>query len=213
MSNANMLRGVAMAWSEEGYIAISSYGRALSRALDERDSITRRHCDRVIELAGGFGRYCNLRAEELRNLRLCALFHDIGMMGIPDQVLHKQGILNADEWAVMRSHPERGQRIVEAIEANGVEEVSLGVRHHHEHFDGSGYPDGLEADAIPFISRVVAVADAYDSLATPLPYRPARGHETIMDILRDESGFKFDPVIVMQFELMITESSRKAASV
>jgi len=99
----------------------------------------------VIELAGAFGRHCRFEADMVRSLRLCALFHDIGKIGIPDSILFKDGPFDDEEWAEMRSHPERGQRIVEAIDIEGVDEIGVAVRHHHEHFDGSGYPDGLPA--------------------------------------------------------------------
>src|SRR5512147_1061622 len=109
----------------DSYLAISSYGQALSQALDERDGSTRLHCDRVIELAGSLGRQCGLNWDELCQLRLCALFHDMGKIGISDRVLLKEGRLDDAEWAEMRSHPERGQRIVESIALPGIREIAL----------------------------------------------------------------------------------------
>jgi HD-GYP domain-containing protein (c-di-GMP phosphodiesterase class II) len=192
--------------------AISSYGRVLATALDERDVATRKHCDRVIELAGAFGRHCEFDADVLRCLRLSALFHDVGKIGIPDRILHKRGRLDRAEWLQMRSHCERGQRIVEAIDVEGVEEIAAAVRHHHENFDGSGYPDRLAGEDIPFVARVVAILDGYDAMSMPRTYRRARSHEAIMSVLREEAGRKYDPVLFASFERMIAGSCRKAAS-
>jgi putative nucleotidyltransferase with HDIG domain len=191
-------------------IAISCYGRVLSKALDERDSGTRRHCDRVIELAGSLGRACGIDGHALRQLRLCGLFHDIGKIGIPDRVLHKPGELAENEWEEMRSHPERGQRIVEAIGVDGTEEIALGVRHHHEHFDGGGYPDGLAGEDIPYVARMVAIVDTYDAMAMPRPYHRGRTHDEIMAVMRAETGRIFDPYLLARFADMIINSNRKA---
>jgi putative nucleotidyltransferase with HDIG domain len=199
-----------MTMTQEAMTAISSYGRVLSKALDERDSGTRRHCDRVIELAGSLGRACGLMSDELRLLRMCGLFHDIGKIGIPDRVLHKPGALEADEWDEMRSHPERGQRIVEAIGIDGTEDIALGVRHHHERYDGRGYPDGLSGEEIPHVARMVAVADAYDAMGIARPYHHGRTHEQIMAMLYEESGRKYDPHILDRFAAMIGDSRHRA---
>lgn len=199
-----------MPLSKNAVSAISNYGRVLSQALCERDGFTRRHCDRVIELAGGFGRACGLAGVELRRLRLCGLFHDIGKIGIPDHVLLKPGRLGAEEWAIMRTHPERGERIVAAIGIDGVAEIARGVRHHHEYFDGTGYPDGLAGEAIPYISRMIAIADGYDAMAADRPYHPGRRHEEIMAIMREETGRKYDPYLMKAFAAMIVDSNRKA---
>lgn len=199
-----------MALSEQSYDAISSYGRVLSKALDERDMDTRRHCGRVIELAGALGRCCRLDREDLRHLRVASALHDIGKIGIPDRVLHKPGCLDREEWKEMRTHSERGERIVLAIGVEGAEEVARLVRHHHEHYDGSGYPDGLAGEEIPFVARMVSVVDGYDAMASPRPYHKVRGHEQIMAVLADEAGSKYDPHILARFAEMIGESSGKA---
>lgn len=199
-----------MALTKTTASVISGYGRVLSMALDERDGVTRRHCDRVIELCGALGRHLGLDGLALRRVRLCGLFHDIGKIGIPDRVLLKPGPFDAEEWREMRSHPVRGQRIVEAIGIEGVDAIALGVRHHHENYDGSGYPDGLAGEDIPFEARVVAIADSYDAMAMPRPYHGARGHARIMDILRQEAGRKYDPYLLARFEKLIVDSSRRA---
>ncbi|MEW6165674.1 MAG: HD domain-containing phosphohydrolase [Pseudomonadota bacterium] len=199
-----------MALSKSAVSAISSYGRVLSQALCERDGFTRRHCDRVIELAGGFGRAFGLDGADLRRLRLCGLFHDIGKIGIPDHVLLKPGRLVDDEWVIMRTHPERGQRIVESIGIDGVADIAQGVRHHHERYDGQGYPDGLAGEDIPFIARMIAIVDGYDAMAASRPYHSGRNHEEIMGIMQGETGGKYDPYLMARFTAMIGESNRKA---
>lgn len=199
-----------MALSECAITTISNYGRVLSKALDERDGFTRRHCDRVIELAGSFGRACGIEDAELRHLRLCALLHDIGKIGIPDHILRKSGRLSTNDWDVMRTHPERGQRIVESIGGEGIAEIALSVRHHHEHMDGSGYPDGLVGEDIPYAARMIAIVDGYDAMAEERPYHPGRAHEEIMDIMDAEVGGKYDPYLFGHFARMIVGSNRKA---
>ena len=199
-----------MAMSHSTVASISSYGRVLSQALNERDNHTRSHCDRVIELADGFGRACGLAEDDLHGLRLCGLFHDIGKIGVPDHVLLKPGRLDADDWTFMRSHPERGQRIVESIGVDGVADIALGVRHHHEHFDGHGYPDGLAGEDIPYAARMIAIVDGYDAMAADRPYHPGRKHGDIMTILYREAGSKYDPYLLERFAGMIVDSNRKA---
>jgi HD-GYP domain-containing protein (c-di-GMP phosphodiesterase class II) len=198
--------------SRFSWVSIEGYVGALSMALNERDGPTRRHCDRVEYLASAFGRQCGLGIVECRALRLCARFHDIGKIGIPDRVLFKPGRLDAEEWTEMRSHSERGQRIVKAIAVAGVEQVALGVRHHHEHVDGGGYPDGLAGEDIPLIARMVSIIDAYDSMAMPRPYRNGQGHELIMATLRAEAGGKYDRALMSGFERVIAASGYQAPS-
>ena len=201
-----------MRLSKTGYTAISSFSRALSKALDERDVPTRRHCDRVIELSGSFGRHCGLDANDLRQLRLTAALHDIGKIGVPDRILQKPGKLDDAEWREMRMHSERGERIVLAIGVDGVAAIASAVRHHHEHYAGGGYPDGLTGEAIPFVARMVAIVDGYDAMAAPRPYHRTRSHEEIMAVLSGENGDKYDPYLLGRFAEMIVDSSAKAPS-
>ena len=201
-----------MAFGSDEHAAISSYSRVLAKALDERDGVTRRHCDRVVELSGALGRACRLEAVELRLLRLAAALHDVGKIGIPDYVLMKPTTLVGEEWEAMQSHPERGQRIVLSIGVDGVEAIGLAVRHHHENFDGGGYPDGLAGEHIPYTARMLAIADAYDAMGIPQPYQHRRSHEQIMDILDEEGGHRFDPFLLARFAAMIGHSSWKAPS-
>jgi putative nucleotidyltransferase with HDIG domain len=173
--------------------------RTLITTLDERDGHTREHSDRVATLAGDLGRACRLSQRELRLLRLAGAMHDIGKIGIPDQILRKPGRFSADEWQVMQSHAVRGERILRSIGIDGMDEVATVVRHHHERYDGSGYPDGFAGEDIPALARILSIADSYDAMAMPRPYHPARTHEEVMATLATEESGKHDPAILALF--------------
>ena len=183
------------------------YTRALSVALDHRDRPTRLHSDRVCSLAAELGTQCGLAPREAGTLAIAAAFHDIGKIGIPDRILMKSSSLDADEWTAIRRHSEIGEEILLATELEGVASAARLIRHHHEHFDGSGYPDGLTGESIPFGARIIAIVDSYDAMAVTRSYHRARTHAEIMAILHDESGGKHDPTLLGVFERMI-ESSR-----
>ncbi|SRR6056297_258849 len=184
--------------------------KAITEALDARDSHTRCHCDRVVDLATELGKACEIAVEDLNALRLAARFHDVGKIGIPDAVLLKNGRLSADEWVLMREHPAKGERIFVATGLPNARAVGRVIRHHHEAFNGSGYPDKLTRGDIPFPSRVLLIADAYDAMTSTRPYHAARSHDQVMGILRTESGQKLDPVIFSRFEGMIEHSALRA---
>lgn len=185
--------------------------RALAAALGERDEGTRAHCERVIGLAYLLGTACKLSARELRVLHVAACLHDIGKLGVPDEVLHNPGPLDAEGWAVMRTHPERGQRILASLDLDRADEVGIAIRHHHEQFDGAGYPDGLAGESIPIIARIIALADSYDAIATRRVYRDARPHEHTMETLGAERGQKLDPWLFDRFAALIEQSPLRAA--
>jgi response regulator RpfG family c-di-GMP phosphodiesterase len=171
----------------------------LTRALQERDEYTRAHCDRIVTIALELGMRCHLSSRELGVLRMAAAVHDVGKVGIPDRVLLKPGRLDAAEWEIMQSHAERGQRLLLAIRHDDIAPVALVVRHHHEHFDGGGYPDSLAGEDIPILSRIIALADSYDAMATTRPYHLPRSHDGIMAILLEEKGRKYDPYLYVKF--------------
>ncbi|HEX8987014.1 MAG TPA: HD domain-containing phosphohydrolase [Rhodocyclaceae bacterium] len=200
-----------MALSPERYAVLKGYSRVLVRALDEKDAVTCRHCERLIALADAFGRQCQLESGDLRHLRLAAALHDVGKIGIRDAVLRKPGKFDEDEWREMQTHSERGQRIVRAIELEGAHDIGLAIRHHHEDFDGCGYPDRLGGEDIPYMARLVAIIDAYDAMGEPRPYHPRRGHDEIMAVLEDERGGRFDPWLLTQFAAMIDGSPLRVA--
>jgi HD-GYP domain-containing protein (c-di-GMP phosphodiesterase class II) len=184
---------------------------SLSIALDERDHSTQEHCDRVLGLCRELGKECGLSEPELRVLSLAAALHDIGKIGIPDTVLKKPGKFDEADWAIMKTHSVRSARIVLATNVEGAEEISLIVRHHHERFDGQGYPDGLSGEAIPAMARLVAVADTYDAMGrmrmrgAPLP------HVEIMAELHRVSGQQHDPYCLSKFAAMIDRSEFRVA--
>jgi HD-GYP domain-containing protein (c-di-GMP phosphodiesterase class II) len=196
--------------ADDGYAAMGGYLGMLSLALGERDLLTQYHSDRVVRICDEFGRHLGLTGAELTRLRLCAAAHDIGKIGIPDGILGKPGVLDKGEWRTMQTHPERGERLVLSVPVPGAGEIGSVVRHHHEHFDGSGYPDALAGEAIPLFSRLVAIADGYDAMATPRSYHGSREHGEIMEVMAAETGFKYDPALFDRFAEVIEDSGLRA---
>jgi len=184
--------------------------RTLTVALGERDPHTRQHSERVVQLADALGTHIDLTEHELEILALGARFHDIGKIGIPDRVLGKPAPFEEDDWACMKQHPLIGERIVLAIGASRSPDVALSVRHHHENFDGSGYPDGLKGTEIPLFSRIISLVDNYDAMAEQRPYHKARGHQAVMDIMTREAGVKHDPDLLHAFYTVIEKSDMRA---
>lgn len=185
--------------------------RVLKVALAARDGYTNSHCDRVVYLANELGKLCNLSEAELNVLRMSAAVHDIGKLGVPDRVLLKSGRLAPDEWEVMKSHASLGQQILTHLDIQDIDQIAIMVRHHHEAFNGLGYPDGLKGEAIPVMARIIALADSYDAMATTRPYRCALPHSHIMDILSQESGQKYDPYLQAKFAPLVEALARKCA--
>lgn len=173
--------------------------QCLTIALDARDNNTRLHSDRVVRLALELGKQISLTDRELANLALGAQFHDIGKIGIPDSVLSKPAAFEATERTCMQQHTVIGERIVLAMGDEHSPEVASVVRHHHENFDGSGYPDRLSGTDIPLYSRIISLADNYDAMAVSRPYHLGRSHLEVMDILASESGIKHDPDLFHAF--------------
>jgi len=182
---------------------------ALNIALDERDTVTHDHCDRVSGLALALGRHVGLTDYDLRCLRLAARLHDIGKIGIPDEVLKKPGRLTETEWLVMKSHSARSARIVLASDLDDADLIALAARHHHEQHDGRGYPDGLSGEAIPVLSRIVAIVDTYDAMARLRLYGPPVQHREIMKELARVSGTQHDPYFSAKFVEIVDASPFK----
>lgn len=184
---------------------------SLITALCERDAYTRGHCDRVRVLALELGQAFALPVAELESLRIASQLHDIGKIGVRDDVLLKPGKLTPEEWEQMKAHAMLGERIIkDTFLSNRIEVASL-IRHHHEAFDGSGYPDGLAGDAIPRCDRMLMVIDGYDAMTTTRPYQKTRTHSEAMEILCKESGKKLDPHIFAAFTQIIETSSARAS--
>lgn len=191
------------------FVSLQHIAQSLTVALGERDQHTRAHCERVVQLSNELGIHLDFTACELDLLMLGAQFHDIGKIGIPDHILHKPASFDEDEWECMKRHTQIGERIILAISNEKSAEVARTVRHHHEHFDGSGYPDGLSGLQIPVYSRIIALADSYDAIAVTRPYHQARAHTAIMDILSSEVGIKHDPDLLYAFSSVIEKSSMR----
>jgi response regulator RpfG family c-di-GMP phosphodiesterase len=192
------------------YRVLFKYTKALSAALGHRDTLTRLHSERVRGLATEIGIGCGLAASELGILNIGASFHDIGKIGIPDHILLKPEKLNDAEWAVMRQHSAIGEEILLATEIEGSQQASLVIRHHHEHYDGSGYPDALAGEQISILARIVSVADSYDAMAVTRAYHRAKKHDEIMAMMHEESGLKHDPELLRIFCTIIEVSEFRA---
>lgn len=171
--------------------------KALVAALDAREHQTEQHSHRVAELAGRIGRRLRLDSRSLTVLREAAVLHDVGKIGVPDQVLLKPGPLTDEERRIMQRHAEMGYEILSA--ATHLREVAELVYAHHERFDGTGYPRGLAGQAIPLGARIFAIADVYDALTSDRPYRSAMAHDEAMRIIDEQNGRAFDPDVVAAF--------------
>jgi HD-GYP domain-containing protein (c-di-GMP phosphodiesterase class II) len=171
--------------------------RGLVEALNAKNPYTRHHSERVARLAVRLGRQMQLPPEALDDLYLAGLLHDIGKIGIRSEVLQQTGPLSDADFAHLCEHPVIGDTIVAAIRP--LAHLRPGVRHHHERYDGTGYPDRLAGDAIPLPARVLAVADACDAMLSPRPYRPALPARRVDEILAAGAGSQWDPGVVGHF--------------
>jgi putative two-component system response regulator len=164
---------------------------SLAKALDERDPYTRFHSENVSRFATAIGRRDGLDTFQLENLRLAGLLHDIGKIGIPDTILHKPGQLSQEEFERVKRHSRLGAEILKPIPS--LEDIIPGILFHHERIDGQGYPGGLGGDDIPYMARILAVADTFDALITDRPYRRGRSEAEAMALMKDVSGTQLDP--------------------
>jgi len=171
---------------------------ALALAVEQRDRHTAGHCERMAFISVALGMALRLSRASLMALYRGSFLHDVGKVGIPDSILFKPGKLSAAEWVVMRSHATRGEEICRHLKS--LAPVIPIIRHHHERWDGSGYPDGLRQSQIPLLARVVQIADIYDALTSPRPYKPAYSAPKALRIIADESGRGWrDPELVEMF--------------
>jgi len=170
---------------------------ALANAVEAKDGPTERHCERLAVLAARLGRRLQLPDAELDAVTYGALLHDVGKIGVPDHVLTKPGVLTDEEWILIRRHPEIGERICAPLQSF----AAFGpiIRHHHERWDGDGYPDRLRGRDIPLGARIVGIVDAFDAITHDRPYRPARPLEQALQELRSVAGRQLDPELVPVF--------------
>jgi putative nucleotidyltransferase with HDIG domain len=176
---------------------------ALASAIDVRDSYTSGHSQRLADLAVKTGELMGCTEDQLVDIRWGALLHDIGKIGVPDDILRKPGLLEAHEEQIMHQHPEIGARIVERVKS--LSSVAPIIRAHQERYDGLGYPDGLREKAIPKVARIISVADAYVAMTDERVYRKARSHKEAVQELRHCSGSQFDPEVVQAFIAALDE--------
>lgn len=167
--------------------------RQLVRRLEARHPSTHGHSRRVAEHAGALAAELGLSEAMVAKIRTAALLHDVGKSEVPSGIIDKPGPLSGAEYATIRCHPETGARMVEAL---GDATVTAIVRHHHERFDGTGYPAGLCDYEIPLGARIVAVADTYDALISQRPYRPAMSERRALSLLEQAAGDQLDPTVV-----------------
>ena len=191
---------------EEAYNALLE---GWSRALDLRDHETEGHSRRVTEMSVRLARAIGITGEDLENVRRGALLHDIGKMGIPDAILRKPGPLTAEEWDVMRQHPQMGFDLLSQV--SFLHKARDIVLWHHEKWDGTGYPHKLHGDTIPLAARIFAVVDVWDALSNDRPYRKASLPEEVRAIIRSLIGTHFDPYVAETFLQLITPSQELPA--
>jgi len=205
---ADLVRHMEQGWErierDRGRIAAAAQEvlggaiRALVAAIDAKDPHTATHSARVTAVALCLSDAAGLSAQERTLVEHSALLHDIGKIAIPDHILIKPGPLDEDEWAIVRAHPARSGEIV--AQAPALAEVATIVRHHHERLDGRGYPDGVAGEAIPFLTRVITIADAYEAMTADRSYRPARTSREARGLLKAGWGSEFDPELGAVFD-------------
>ena len=181
----------------------------LGLSVEARDPYTEGHCERLAHQAHDLGEHLGLDRASMVALQRGGYLHDLGKIRIPDDVLKKGNALSADEWVLMRQHPITGESICKPLRS--LKLVLPIIRHHHEHWDGSGYPDGLKGDAIPMLARVLQVVDVYDALRTARPYKPALSHEETARTMSNEAqAGLWDGGLVNEFFAMLERQRRVA---
>ena len=175
---------------------------ALAEVVEAREPFTSHHCRRLSIYSAMLGELMGLDPLEVKSLRQGGILHDIGKIAIPDRILLKNGPLSDDEWSVMRDHPSTGERLLRSMKS--LNPVLPIIRHHHERWDGKGYPDKLKGEAIPLAARILQVVDAYDALRSRRPYKPAFSKEQTTAILKEEAeNGKWDPRVAEAFLEML----------
>src|SRR5271167_1622876 len=175
--------------------------RMLAAAIDEKDPYTRGHSGRVAKYSIIIAEYMGLDSQDLDRLRISALLHDVGKIGVDDRVLKKPGKLTDEEFEVMKQHPTKGANIMRPVAQ--LKDMLPGIELHHEHVNGNGYPYGLKGDDIPLMARIIAVADTLDAITTNRPYQSAQDLEDALKLIRKVAGTKFDAVVVTALEAVI----------
>ncbi len=181
----------------------------LALGVEARDPYTEGHCERLSRYASDLGRYLGLDEEHVTALRRGGVLHDLGKISIPDEILKKGSNLTPAEWEVMKQHPVIGENICKPMKSMRL--VLPIIRNHHEHWNGSGYPDGLKGEHIPLLARILQVVDVYDALRTVRPYKPSLTHEDAERIMHDEAkAGLWDSRLVGAFFAMLSGQRRAA---
>ena len=202
--------------AHENHLLFINSIRMLAAAIDAKDPYTRGHSERVARYSIAIGKNLSLNERDMRNLRISALLHDVGKIGIDDRILRKPGALSDDEFEVMKGHPVKG-----AVIMSGVAQLTdciPGMKYHHEKWSGGGYPDGLEGENIPMQARIVAIADTFDAMTTNRPYQKAMELGYVVEKIKSFAGTRFDPRVIDAFvqavkrgDIQIEEQVRGAA--
>jgi HD-GYP domain-containing protein (c-di-GMP phosphodiesterase class II) len=202
--------------AHENHLLFLNSVRMLAAAIDAKDPYTRGHSERVARYSIGIGKNLALPEKEMRNLRISALLHDVGKIGIDDRILRKPGALSDDEFEVMKQHPAKGAAIMSGVAQ--LIDIIPGMKYHHEKWSGGGYPDGLEGEEIPMQARIVAIADTFDAMTTNRPYQKAMELSYVVEKIKSFAGTRFDPRVVDAFvngvkrgDIQIEEQVRGAA--
>jgi putative two-component system response regulator len=200
---------IAVRRLNENMIGFENVLISLANAVEAKDVYTRGHIKRVSSMALQLGKRMNLSSRELEALRIGGILHDIGKIGIPDAILKKEGALDPDEWAVMKTHPDVGYGVAYPLKRTLHQALDI-ISYHHEKMDGSGYPDGLKGEAICMVARIMAVVDYYDALITDRPYRKAFTQEEVQRLMRQEAGEgKLDGQVVDTLIVMLNNQSKE----
>ncbi len=182
---------------------------ALALGIESRDPYTGNHCERLARYAAALGHHLGLDGDSIVALKRGGYLHDLGKVSIPDEILKKGAQLTPTEWAIMKQHPVIGESICRPLQS--FRNVLPIIRHHHEHWNGSGYPDGLAGTDIPLLARVLQTVDVYDALRTARPYKPALSHEEAEKTMRQEAAAgRWDPELVAEFFNMLRQQEQAA---
>jgi len=184
--------------------------RMLAAAIDEKDPYTRGHSGRVAKYSSIIGEHLKLSETDLDHLRISALLHDVGKIGVDDRVLKKPGTLTPEEFELMKQHPVKGANIMRPVAQ--LREMLPGIELHHEHIDGRGYPYGLKGDQIPMMARIIAVADTMDAMTTNRPYQAAMELSYALEKIRALAGTKFDPAVVTALDTAVATGKLKLSA-
>ncbi|MEO6260870.1 MAG: HD domain-containing phosphohydrolase [Thermoanaerobaculia bacterium] len=202
--------------ANENHLLFINSVRMLAAAIDAKDPYTRGHSERVARYSIAIGKNLELPEREMKNLRISALLHDVGKIGIDDRILRKPGALSDDEFEVMKGHPSKGAAIMSGVAQ--LIDIIPGMKYHHEKWSGGGYPEGLVGEQIPMQARIVAIADTFDAMTTNRPYQKAMELTYVVDKIKSFGGTRFDPRVIEAFtravgrnDITIEEQVRGAA--